>query len=463
MSSANNPIRGWNSRPPEPGHRRRGRIQRILLGAAALAACGIAVSEFVGLRSIQYGDAASLHEALNSPVHGGLAGRELSAALQSHWRADPEAADQTLARQLSRYPIDPHAWLLRASIARHGNQPQETLMAHLAAAVGSQAGSGTVQWQAAMIALATEHRDLAEHQLKLWLEDRPNMSGRALFIGARWIDSPAELIDRVLPKGEAYLIEAMRHARRQQDAPLARAVWERLEPPRNPESQVLEDYLTTIISAGDHAQVMNVWQQLDPYYRPGGIPAGHFNHTLAALPVFNWRTRMPAGVSLAREPAPDGPWLRIANPDTDAHALKLGFDGSENVNFRHLAVSFPVPEPGRYRLSGWWRADGLTTRSLPYLQASTRQTRWSATVEVPQASFAWQPFALDLGIGQELETFSLRVLRADTDAFDRYISGSLWLAALELKPLETVESLPIETADSRPLDAADHSSAELDS
>lgn len=444
MSSASNPIHSSNSRPPERGQIRSSRIQRVLLCAAALAAIGIAVSEFVSLRSLQHSDAVSLHKLLNSQARGGLAGRELSAALQSYWRVDPEAADRALARELLRYPIDPHAWLLRASIARHYQQPETTLMAHLTAAVSSQPGSSNVQWQAAMIALATEHRSLAEHQLKLWLEDRPNMTGRALFIAARWIDSPAELINRILPRGETYLIEAMNHARRQQNPALARAVWERLDPPRDPEAAVLEDYLATMLAAGDHAQVMNVWRRLDPLYRPGSVPAGHFNHTLAALPVFNWRTRMPAGASLAHEPVPDAPWRGNPGSDPDAHALRLRFDGSENINFRHLAVSFPVPQPGRYRLSGWWRAEGLTTRSLPFLQASTRQTRWSTTVEVPQAGFAWQPFALDLNIEQEMETFTLRIMRADTDAFDRYIAGSLWLAALELTPVETAEAVPLE-------------------
>ncbi len=420
-------------------------LARLLMIVVAVAAMAIVLSEYVSLRGIdRMNAAASLEATLDRQPWGGYAARELSRVLQTRWRTDPVGAEESLHRQLARYPNDPYAWLLRSSMARREGGSHEALMAHLSAAIGSEPGNAMVHWQAANIAMATEDRALAEHHLKLWLEGRARFTDRVLFIVSRWIDDPGERLDRVLPEGEAYLESAMRFANRQRDVALAHAVWERLEQPRDPTERVVSDYLGTVMGGDDHRQVMDVWKRLEPAYQPGDIPIGHFHLPLASLPAFNWRTRMPDGVRLARETVDDAPWQKPPASAQPAYALQLQFDGSENPRFRHLWVDFPVPEAGQYRLSGWWRADGLTTRSLPWIQVRAHETGSRDNLELPSNDFEWQPFTLDLTIDQPGETVSIRVIRSRTDAFDRYIEGSLWLAALELRRLTVPEPLPID-------------------
>ncbi len=432
-------------RPPDPPDGYYGMVARFLLTVAAVAAVAIALSEYLSWRAIDRVDAAnSLQDTLDRQPWGGLAARELTRVLQTRWRIDPGGAEEAMLRQLSRYPNDPYAWLLLSSMARHEGDSHEKLMAHLSAAVGSEPGNAMVHWQAAQLALATEDRELAEHHLRLWLEGRSRFTSRVLFIARRWIDDPGERLDRVLPEGQAYLESAMRHANRQRDVALAHAVWERLEQPREPSERVVSDYLATAMRDDDRRQVMAVWQRLDPAYEPGAIPVGHFHLPLESLPAFNWRTRMPDGARLTRETIDSPPWHKPGENNEPAHALRLEFDGSENPRFRHLRVSFPVPEAGKYQLTGWWRGGGLTTRSLPWIRAQAHETGGRKDLELPSSHFDWEPFTLELEIDQPDDTVSIRVMRSRTDAFDRYIEGSLWLAALELRRLTVPEPLPLE-------------------
>lgn len=422
---------------------------KILLVTAGLGALWIALTEYATLRTIDRQAAvSSIDTIVDFQPWGGLASREMARIMQTRWRIDAVASDAALTRLLERYPNDPYTWLLRSTIARHGHTSMDELGAHLAAAISTQPGSGTVHWQAAMIAVATEERDLAEHHLRQWLHGRSRFTERALFIARRWINDPGELLDRILPEGENHLDRAMRHAAQRADLPLAHAVWERLEQPRAPEDPILGRYLTMVLAKREQDKAIRIWRQLDPLYTPGDVPAGHFAWPLDALPTFNWRTRMPEGAQLTREVEPEAPW-RDASETGSGHALHLEFNGDENLHFRHLAVHFPVPEPGRYRLSGWWRGKDLTTRSLPYLQVRTSLGRTRDRIDLPSQNFNWQPFALEIDLPDSEDTVALRFIRTRTDAFDRYLAGSLWLADFALTRLGPSE----DGTEVAPLDA----------
>ena len=410
---------------------------RFVLSIVALAAIGIAWSEYRSLRLIDRADpAASLENILDRQPWGGLGSLHAARVLNLRWRMDPEGADEVLSRQLARYPIDPVSWLLRSTVAFQLDTAPDIRAGHLAVAAATQPGNRDVQWQAAMIALRGGDLHLTERHLKQAAASSRRQVSQAIFVAQRWIDDPDTLLDRVVPDSEEHLVEAMRHARNQNDLTLARAVWQRLDHPREPGERVVSDYLGMALDHGAFELVTSAWAELDPKYRPGKLPTGHFHLPIEAMPTFGWRTRMPTGVRLTRETVTGVPWRHAEDGDDgDNSALRLIFDGSENLRFRHLWVRFPVLEPGRYQLSGWWRGEHLTTRSLPRLEAALSRSGQRQRLEAPSGHFSWQPFTMDLEVTTPMDTFLLRVIRDNTHAFDRYIEGSMWLAALDLEKL----------------------------
>ena len=423
-------------------------MTRFVLAFVALAAIGIAWSEYRSLRLIDRSDpATSLENILDRQPWGGLGSLHAARVLNLRWRTNPDGADQVLSRQLSRYPIDPVIWLLRSTVAFRIDTTPDVRAGHLAVAAATQPGSENVQWQAAMIALRGSDWDLTERHLKLTAVSTPRQTGRALFVAQRWLHDPDTLLDRVVPDSEKHLIEAMRHARNQNNLPLASAIWQRLDHPREPGERVVSDYLGLALNHGAFELVTAAWAELDPEYRPGSLPAGSFHLPIEYMPTFGWSTRMPTGVRLMRETVNPVPWRQAEdeanNNNKSSATLRLIFDGSENIRFRHLSVRFPVLEPGRYQLSGWWRGERLTTRSLPRLEAGLNLSGQRERLEAPSGHFSWQPFTMDLEVTTPMDTLVLRVIRDSTHAFDRYIEGSMWLAALELEkvPLSMLQPL----------------------
>ncbi|NBD96027.1 MAG: hypothetical protein GVY11_06095 [Gammaproteobacteria bacterium] len=408
------------------------RLRRALLLLPAVVALWIAASEFAHLRWLDRDEpAASIDSMRITQPWGGLAGKEGARLLETRWRLNADTARSALEWQLGHYPLSPWRWLLFTHIAVADGADEQGLTNLLATAISVQPHSPTVRWEAANLAQRTGRASLVFRQLRLLLEVQPNATDRALFIGSRWSDDPGALIDQVLPPGREYLQQAMRRARRSGSMPLAEAVWARYTAGSDttvpPDDPAFADYLYLAVRHDD-ARAMAAWQAVDAGYRPGDLPAGDFSWPLEVLPSFGWSLRTPEGVRLERV---------AIGADGEIHGLAVAFSGEHNVRLNQPAVRFPSAGPGFYRLRGWWRAEGLTTRALPYLELRTQsgEQRTRRRVEVPAPEFGWTPFSIDYEIQEAGQDVVLRLRRDTTDAFDRYIEGRIVLAGLGVTSL----------------------------
>ncbi len=426
----------------------------LVLLLPAVVATWIAASEFTHLRSLdRQAPADSLLSLQQTQPWGGLAAREGARLLETRWRLDRQAAAAALEWQLQRYPLDPWRWLLRARMAFSDGAGESRLADILATAISVQPRNRSVRWQAANLAQSTGRAGLVFRQLRLLLEVDPRATGQALFIGSRWSPDPARLLENVLPEGETYLEYAMDHARRTGDMELAETVWNRLKARRasgdapvriGADEPVFADF-TYLTLRQDPARAMQAWATVDPDYSAGQLPAGNFDHPLDVLPAFGWSLRMPKGASLEKHPLPNQNTKKPKNqPTREAQALRISFSGEHNLRLNTPMVRFPVPRPGRYRLRGWWRAEDLTTRALPYLWLDTHSEdhRTRERVDVPAPAFGWTSFEIDFATHKPNQIVVFRLRRDATDAFDRYIEGRVVLAGLDTVPLLPSTSAP---------------------
>ena len=419
-------------------------LRPALLAIFSLAALLIAGFEFVNVRTMdRERPAVALERLGGSQPWGGLAGREAARLLETRWRLDPQASAEGLWWHLHRYPMDPWRWLLMSRIARQVDDQPELLPNHMRTAVGIQPGNREVRWQSAQLAQAVGDPDLLVEHLRLWLSDQPHMSDRALFVAGRWIQDPGELVDRVLPDTEDHRERAMRYARTSRNPALADALWQRLDQPRSPDERVVAEYILVQQAAGDADALMAVWQDLDPRYQPGQVPAGQFAFNKQELPAFGWNLRTSEGVTI--EPVkldPDTRPHQTSQPankptsqrlDEISTALQITFQGKENVNLNTPLIRFPIPEPGHYHLTGHWRAENLTTRALPYIHVRNEDGNSRHTLHVPGTDFEWTAFRIPIEITGPDQTVRFQFIRRATEAFDRYIEGTVWLAGLAIE------------------------------
>lgn len=337
----------------------------------------------------------------------------------------PEVADRILVAAAWRYPLDARQWLDRARLAPRHPQQDAFLEDHLLAAAAVQPYHRRLGWRRAMLAVQAGRLDAAADHLRQWLEGYPHATGRALFVAGRWLDDPEELIDRVLPDTREHRLQALEHARRHGLEGLSAALWARMAPPEGVDDPALLARTDTLLRRGAGLAAARVWAQVDDEYAPGRVPNGSFGRPLGPPDGLNWRIRDGDGYAVSRSEA------EFRDPPA---ALEIAFYGSENV---HLSAWswIPLQPATRYRLSGWWKADSLTTRSLPRLRLWLSEHGTQAVVDVPSASFGWQPWQMEFRVPADIELAHLYVERRRTDAFDRYIAGTLWLDSLTLKAL----------------------------
>ena len=411
-------------------------MQRLIVLILLFAALALLVFEQRNVGRFQSEDGPlALSDSLIDAVPGGYAGRRLSRRVARIWGVDADLAREILLAQAVYYPLDADQWLNLARIeaSRAGNESRR-LSSHLNAAVAVNAGKRNTLWRSAQIAIQAEDYDLAERLLYQWLAGQPRNTGLVLITAGRWLPDPESLIERVLPDGPEFLVEGMQFASQQRNLGLADALWDRADATTSLDDPVLLDYVDLLVRSGRIEKATRVWARHDPYYTPGGVANGSFDRPIGESKGLNWQAdRVPEGV-------------RITRDETQYHSapasLRIGFE-AKNVRLRVPRLLIPVTSEGRYRLSGQWRGEALTTRSLPFLTLNAPGTRDRDRVEVPGPDFDWSPWSMTIEVPPESNRLDFRLQRNATEAFDRFIEGELWLDSIELTRLEDGVDQPL--------------------
>lgn len=423
----------------------RHRLKTTLLVAVFVAALAITLMEFVQLRRVDHNTPLTTLDQLQSAQPwGGYAARQAAAQLTQQWRLDPAGAQAGLAWALSRYPLDPWRWLTLARIDQALDRPSPQVQQRLDTAREIQPGHRELNWEILNLTQRLNDQTAVLAAIQHWLAVEPTAVNDGLYIASRWVDDLATTIDQILPADEAYWVQAMRYARMNRLPDLADVVWARLEQPRVLGDEALKDYLIHLSGTGEVARLQSLWAQYDPAFEAGGIPGGYFHVPQEALSTFGWDLRTPSGLSIQRTPRELPPdfrsalWRQAQGWDRFLPgALTLTFDGQHNVNASTPRLRMPAPRPGRYRLSGWWKASGLTTRSLPVLEIVTLLDRRREVVALPNRNFPWSTFETEFEITAPDETLIIQMVRRRTRAFDRNIEGQVALTGLRLERIDT--------------------------
>jgi len=404
------------------------RAANVVLAILLASGSYVMAADFFNLRKASRADASEpLGDAMQWPQPwGGYGERALVISMGADWMIAPRTTANLIHHASQDYPLDARQWLDRAKIsASQGDFEQVDLLMKKAIAIRPL--HRPTLWSAAQIALQTGDAELAERQLRQWLQLYPRDTGQALFIGSRWIDDPGELLDRMLPRQREYLEEAMQVALRRNDFSLADAVWERLTPEPELDDPIFLQYVEVLLNQEEVEHAAELWAQRDPSWQPGMVANGNFSRALGASLGLNWRRRFAhPGVQIERDPG---------QSHSSPASLKIAFNGKENVNLARPWIWIPVEPGARYRLSGVWRADGLTTRALPYLQLSAKRGGLRKTIELPGTDFNWTPWAFEFSVPESSPLMRLQVRRESTRAFDRNIDGTLWLDDFRLEPV----------------------------
>jgi hypothetical protein len=401
-----------------------GRRFALLLLCAAMAY--ISIASYLTLRVFPQYPASSAFEVIRMWLPwGGPAWLRAGQQAIREWVRDPQAVDTLLQAIASRYPLDPYLWLERAQAASAMGKAAERVLGFVDVATAVRPWDTEINWRAATLALQVGHTGTAEHYLKRYLQAQPHEVGKVVLLARRWLPEPAAVIARVVPPGAAYMKVLLRTACRWEDEALAAHVWAQLPAEMKADVDTVVPYVQYLLRANQGRRATVVWRWVKPNYVPGTLFNGDFSQLLDNRGGLDWGVTAPEGVTITR--------------DTDQYvsapaSLKIAFDGKHNINLASPIQYIPVRPGGRYRLSGHWAGQGLTTRSLPLVMVTSYpKGEVLGKVSAPVgSSWTWEPFSLVFEVPKEISVIFLSVRRFPTDNLDRFIGGVLYIDDLTL-------------------------------
>ena len=369
-----------------------------------------------------------LLETQISPPWSGLLAEDIRRTLIRHWRAlDTEAAAPRLLQAAEGYPLDAQLWMSLARLAAEpGGLPAQELSALLELATASAPRSASTHFDAAQMAMLRADFMAADQHLQSYLAQSPTATRDVLRMASRWHESADSLVAAILPASQASWEQAMRTAWQERDLALAEALWAAKDFAVGLDDAFFLNYIDTLLRAGQSTAAAAAWRERDPYYTQGHVPNWNFGRALGSSRGFNWRQNVPNGVRLFRD---------LGVFQTSPASLRVLFDGTTNVRLDAPSLQIPVEPDSVYVLRGYWRAEQLGTRSLPYLWLRADHGFEDRRADLPGASFDWTAWEIRFQTTPSTNQVRLSLRRDASRDFDSDISGTLWIDSIRLERL----------------------------
>ena len=416
-----------------------------------VCAAVFSLSAVISWAAVRHGMAASwsrsgqLHQWLraaawepDNPEHWYQLGR--------YYQIDFENADVTRAisnyqRAASIAPGSAKYWLDLAEASETALQQVEAEQA-FRRAQQAYPRSAEVSWRFGNFLLRQNRQDEAFRKIHDALTVQPSLT--ALAISRLWQSTQdiERILKLALPAGQETYWGAIDFLVEAREPGAAMVVWKRLMAgnPSFPLQKTfrLQDMLVETARAGD---ARSVWQQalaVDVNQRgpqPGGslLWNGSFEQELLNGGLA-WRFRPVAGAALSF----DG---RVAH--SHSRSLRVVFDGTSNVDFRQ-PWQYVVVEPNtRYRLSAYFRTEGLTSSSDVRLEIEETHSGGArqATPRLAGTQY-WAPRETEFTTAADTRLLRVVLRRHPSQKLDNKISGTIWMDDVSLVPV--VESAALQ-------------------
>lgn len=337
--------------------------------------------------------------------------------------------EQALARnpRSAAYWMDlAGAWEARADVKRAREAFDRARASHPA--------SGEVAWRFGNFLLRQEELPAGFIEIRRALELDPQLIRLGVALCWRAGGQPKEILDSALPHTVGARLLALEFFLSQQEIAAALAAWDA--------ARQLDDHVDlrravglvdALVGRNLLAEARAVWEQ--------AVAADSTVASDAPLPLvwdgdfsyeplnggFGWRVHSPEGVRV------DFDETSFRSPP---RALRLRFDGTTNVNLRHVWQIVPV-EPNRlYRFSGYLRAEGVSTDSGVRFWITDAENRGALDVMTNNV-VGTQPWALEEAIfqtGFQTRLLRIEVRRVPSRKLDNRLRGTVWVDAIALEP-----------------------------
>ncbi len=334
-----------------------------------------------------------------------------------------------LIQAIERNPLEQDYWLNLAKIFQRMGEGKASEQALRNGVLLYPAGYQG-RWVAGNLLLQQGALEKALPHFSYILVHYPNRSLMVYDVLGKAIGDPDFILEGIVPKDPVSLKQYLSYLYEAGDKEAVEKAWQRknsfaYRPDRN-ETLRHVDFL---ISRGDLNEAFQIWkvrlgeEGLVASSDHDLITNGGFENEKTLGGGFDWKTQKVRGAEISFDPS-------IALEGK--RSLKIVFDGKENVDFCHVYQYVSWKPDTDYILTANMKSRGVTTKSGVKVEVVGVGAAFYKASEPLTGDNDWKELMVDFRTPPQSQGGMVRIRRVKTDKFDRFISGTVWIDAVQL-------------------------------
>ena len=386
-------------------------------------------------RSIKHTSIESLNEHVEYPILVIDPIKDFLAKTRDQTNISSDILLENLQVYLNRNPLDTDAWLVGSKIHQQsGNIKSASLYLSVAHSLSETNTPALLRVFNRYLELNLI--DQAMPVAKNIAIAKPHEFRRLFYLMSRLSDNDVLVVDKMIPKkppqkrvrsqpseiSNIYYEWAILDSIRTQNTLLAKEVWKVIPSHEKANSLVGVKFLNYLSQFQKLEFFESVWEEVvsNPL-----SPESLLNYN-GAVNTPCWQIKPNRNVE-----------VMVSEGDNASTLLEVNFLGGANINYNHLSCLIPVNPKKKYKFSGKYRSENISTLSGAFVEIGFPgvKRRIGRSQEIIGNS-SWRRFNINFDVPDDIYIIEAKVRRNATKLLDSKISGTVWFDSFELTSIE---------------------------
>jgi len=335
-------------------------------------------------------------------------------------------------KAIERNPLDQEYWLNLAKILhRMGETGKSEEALEKAILVFPTSYQG--RWVGGNLLLQQGSLERALLHFTTILTHYPNQSVLVYDVLLKVVHDTDFILEKLVPRDPSSMNQYLAYLYEMGDTESVKKAWERKASDgiKSDRSEALR-HIEFLISHGELHEAFQVWkarlqEEGLPIPSDGSlITNGGFEREELLGGGFDWKmTKVPgAEASFDSSMAFEG-----------KRSLKVVFNGKENVDFQHISQYVPLKPNTEYILRAYMKTESVTTKSGLKIEISGIGPAFYGASESLIGDNGWRELTVAFRTPAQSQGGLIRIRRASTSKFDRFISGTVRIDDVRLNEM----------------------------
>jgi hypothetical protein len=290
------------------------------------------------------------------------------------------------------------------------------------------------RWTAGNLLLQRGELEKALPHFSYILSHYPNQSSLVYDVWLKVVGNPDFILERLIPGDPPSLSQYLTYLYGGRNTESARKAWATLiSLGYRPDRRETIRHVDFLISCGELAEAAQIWKAK---LKEEGLPVSPdktpvtnsgFERETVLGGGFDWRIRNVAGaeVSFDHSVALEG-----------ESSLKITFSGKENIDFHHVYQYVALKPNTDYVLRAYAKTKAIRTKSGPKIEVLGVGPAFRKESKSLIGDNDWNELTIAFRTPAQSQRVLIRVRRAKTDKFDRFISGTIWVDKVRIEEIQ---------------------------